>query len=203
MAMTTSWTERVARTKKLLGYPENLTHPTRRRTDPVGYIERKLGCTRAEAAGLVDAVEQDAERMHTLATSESAVRGTRAEGAREVSEMVWARCWVVSRDGTEVIACEASTSPDGTVTVRQVGGAGLDTPSYEVSSYERLYGATPEEAVEKFLHRLRQQIIRWRLNIDRVEAAVASAEALRLVISQGDCRAVPATIPRPNQARLP
>lgn len=88
----------------------------------------------------------------------------------------WIPCWRVLNEGDRVVAYEASRSAHDGVTVRRVPAGRRER--YDGFWFDRYFGATPEEAIEKFLVCQAQRLA--RLEQDRAEIEQQRANALVL-----------------------
>ena len=89
----------------------------------------------------------------------------------------WRKVWRVLPEGTAMVEAEASVSKDGgKVTVRETTGY---THRYQAFWFELLFGATPEQAMDKFLARQQQRLARARQDIAEIEQQIACAHELR------------------------
>jgi hypothetical protein len=93
----------------------------------------------------------------------------------------WTTVWRVSNEGDRVNAYEASRSQHDNITVRGPHGMISRQGAFW---FELYYGASPEEAIEKFLARQAQRLARLEQDRAEIQQQLTNAQALRAARAQ-------------------
>jgi hypothetical protein len=89
----------------------------------------------------------------------------------------WTQVWRVANEGTHLLTYKASTSASGTVTVRRSDGL---RERYNAFWFHLHFGATPADAIEKFLLVQQQRLARLERDRAEIEQQATNGRALRV-----------------------